>query len=95
MIAFLNKRRIATDEINAERMGCLVKRQGIFDVILIVRSSGNQGNRRYRDALVDDRNSVFFLNLFTDLDEILGLGRDFVVNLPASFVAVRVDAVKQ
>ena len=89
--SFVYQSRIAADKVDPYFLCRPVQSQGVFYRI----SPGGRhqhGDRRYRNALVDDRDSVFRLNLLSHLHQVFGVGGDFVVHFLTGAVDVRVTA---
>ena len=91
--AFLYQRTVAADKVDTDVLGGAVKRFGVFDRIAAA-DGGQHSDRRDADALVDDRNTVFLLDLFAGRDQILCFCVNLVVDLFAGAVDVAVCAVE-
>ena len=63
--------------------------------VLVLAAGGNLGDGGHRDALVRDGNAVLVLQVVCGLYEILGRGRDPVVDLVAHAAHVLVGAARQ
>ena len=69
------------EEVYADGIGGAVERFGKLYVIVGAFRAADQRDRRYRNTLVDDRNSVFLFDIAAGLYELFGAARDLVVDL--------------
>ena len=73
----------------------LVHRSSKRDVVSSVRRRADDGDRRYADALIYDRDAKLCRNFIADLYQIARLVGDLGVNFLRGFVDIGIDAVKQ
>ena len=78
--ALLHERGEAADEVDADLVGGRVERVRHLEVGLGVVAADDVGDRRHRDALVDDRDAVLLLQLGGDLDQPAGAAHDLGVD---------------
>jgi hypothetical protein len=87
--------RESADEIDADRRGARIHRARERDEVRGTRCGRDEGDRRRRDALVDDRDAVIPLDRVGDRDEVLRVVDDLRVDLLARALDVRIGAVEQ
>ena len=93
--ALLDEGREAADEVDADFLGRAVHRLSNRHVRVRLAGIGCDGNWRDGDALVDDGDAIFCLDVLTRLDEEFRRLRDLVVHVLAELVDVRVRTVAQ
>ena len=93
--ALLHQSRVAADEVYAKLLSRPVKRVGKSYHVLALAGSRYHADRGNGNALVDDRDTVFALDILAGLDQILCVEHDLVINLSACLVDVLVKAVQQ
>ena len=93
--ALLDEGREAADEVDADFLGRTVHRLSDRHVRVRLAGIGCDGDWCDGDALVDDGDAVFRLDVLTRLDEKFRRLRDLVVHVLAELVDVRMRAVAQ
>ena len=93
--ALVHKRRVAADKVHAAGFCRAVKRQRKGNVILRRAASGDERYRRYRDALVYDRDAELALDILARFHEPLCAAADLVVYLSAAALGILAYAVEQ
>ena len=78
-----HQRRIASDQVRPNRLGCAVQRVRNRRKILrrLAGCTAHQCNWCHGDTLIDNRYPVLVLNLLSDCRQILRHGRDPVVDI--------------
>ena len=90
---FLHQCRVTPDEVYPAVYCGLFQHMGVFDGL--TRRGADNGDGGDGNPLVDNGNPVFLFNLFPHLHQFAGLLHDFIVNLPAGGIRVRIDAIQQ
>ena len=93
--ALLDECREAADEVDADFLGGAVHRLSDRHVRVSLAGIGRDGNRRDRDALVDDRDAVLRLDVLARLHEEFRRLRDLVVHVLAELIDIRMRTVAQ
>ena len=78
--ALLDQRAEAAEEVDADLVGGRVQRVRHLEVGLRVVAADDVGDRRDRDAPVDDGHAVLLLQLGGDLDQLAGAAHDLGVD---------------
>ena len=88
---------VAADQVDADFLGCLVKRVGDLDEVLarLAGAGTDQRDRGDGDALVDDRDAVVAFDGLAGGNEVLGIGSDLAVDVVAGLVDIVRGAVEQ
>ena len=88
---------VAADQVDADFLGCLVKRVGDLDEVLarLAAAGADQRDRGDGDALVDDRDAVVAFDGLAGGNEVLGIGSDLAVDVVAGLVDIVRGAVEQ
>ena len=93
--AFLDMRGEAADEIDIDVVRGAIERFGEPQQILRAGAAGDQGNRRHRDAVVDDRQPEFLGDVRAHPAQVAGDPLDLVVDVAAQPVRRIAHAVEQ
>ena len=90
-----DERGKAANEVDADRLRRVVKRlRDGYEGVRLTRVRRNR-NRRDRDALVDDGDAVLRLDVLARTHKVLRRARDFLVDILAELVDVRMCTVPQ
>ena len=91
---FVDERAVSADEVDANRPGSAFQRFGVFHGIPAA-GSRQHGDGRYRDALIDDRDTVKFFDILTGFDKVLRTPRNFLVYFTAGGFNIGIGTVKK
>ena len=76
----MHQRRKAADKIHTNLFARFIQRDGKRCVIYCARRLTDDGNRRNRDAFIDDGNAKFRLDLLARFDEVFRLAQNFFLD---------------
>ncbi len=85
----------AADEVDAAGLGGGVHGFRQLHIGIRLAGGGDDGNGSHGNALVDDGDAEFPLDILPHLHQILGAAGDFLINFPAADRKIRVAAVQQ
>ena len=93
--ALLDQRRETADEVDTDSLGGAV--HGLSDryIRIGLAGIGRNGNRRYRNAFMNDRNAILRLDILTGFHEELCRFRNLVIDILAELVDIRMRAVTE
>ena len=91
----LHQSRKAANKVDAASLCRLIHSDRQRYVGISITAVTNDGDRSYRDPLVDDGNAKLPLDLLADLHQILCTASDLVVDLPGADLDIRVRAIQQ
>ena len=83
---------VTADKVHPDGAGCFFQRQGVLYRVAAADACHN-GNGGHADSLVNNRNTVFPLNVLAGLDQLFRLSTNFVIHLGASLVNIRIGTV--
>ena len=82
--------RVAAEEVDTQLLGALVESLGNLHIVIgsLAGRTTYECNRSDRDALVYDRHTIFFRDVFTGLHQILGEAGNLIVNVLTELVEI-------
>ena len=93
--ALLHQGRVAADEVDAAGLGRPIHGLGEGDVIRGIAGRRHQSHGGDGNALIDDGDAEFQLDLFAGGHQTFGVAADLVIDLPAGFHRIAVAAGEQ
>ncbi len=92
-IAFLHQRRKSADKIDADFLGCLVKRLCYRHIRVCFAGFCSNSNRRDRNAFMDDWDAILGFDVLTRLDQKLCRTCNFIVDVLAKLLDIRMCTI--
>ena len=93
--AFMYQSGISADKVNADFFCGFIQSMCKINWAFSIARACQHSNRRNRDSFINNRNPIFFGDIFTRFHQVFGIAANFIINFCTSCLDIRINTIQQ